>query len=72
MQLKTVCTSLKCNKPVVVYYNLSQNVCNDRLPVTEETKKDQLLRRISTRYEKHKNYQVVFRNYFQESFTKCK
>ena len=32
-------TSLSRNKPVLVYYNLDQNICNDGLPAIEETKK---------------------------------
>ena len=28
-----------CNKPVVAYNNLDQNMCNNRLLATEETKK---------------------------------
>ena len=41
-----------CNKPVVVYYNLDQNMGNRRLPATGETKTDH----------------VVFRKYFREYF----
>ena len=52
IQLKIVCTSLSCNKPAVVYYNLDQNMGNDRLPATKETKKDQ----------------VAFRKHFREHF----
>ena len=38
--MKIMCTSLSCNKPVLAYYNLDQNMCNDRLPATEEARKD--------------------------------
>ena len=50
--MEIVCTSLICNKPAVNYYILDQNLCNHKLPATEETKKDQ----------------IVFRKYFRETF----
>ena len=43
IQLDIVRTSLICNKPVVVYFNLDQNMCNHRHPATEETKKDKVV-----------------------------
>ena len=52
IQQEIVCTSLIYNKPVVIYYNLGQNMCIHRLPVTEETEKAQ----------------VMFRKYFREHF----
>ena len=39
MQLEIVCTSLSRNKPVVVYYNLYQNVCNHKFPATKKLEK---------------------------------
>ena len=52
IQLEIACTYLICDKRVVVYYNLDQNMCNRILPTTEETKKDQL----------------VFREHFRDHF----